>query len=160
LAKFTNIRAQFENFLVEYKYFLNQIVRAYGSLQKSVSPILSMYTVIFNSLTDGNEDLVTIDLLQAHPALRSPIKVATADDRLHGRNFTTETKNSLVLKAALESAPRCEMCKARLHLRFMTVDHKTRKEDGGTGAPNNGQLTHPYCNSGYKESRHSSAIEA
>jgi hypothetical protein len=32
------------------------------------------------------------------------------------------------------------------------MDHTVRKQDGGTDSPDNMQLTHPYCNSGYKES--------
>lgn len=35
----------------------------------------------------------------------------------------------------------------------MTIDHKIRKQDGGKGVPDNGQLAHPYCNSTFKEQR-------
>jgi len=30
------------------------------------------------------------------------------------------------------------------------IDHKQRKEDGGLGEVDNGQIAHPYCNSTYK----------
>ncbi|MGW0996547.1 GmrSD restriction endonuclease domain-containing protein [Streptomyces sp. NPDC002523] len=155
LALFTEKRAEFEEFLINYKYFLNQIVRSYGSLQRSVPPTLLLYQTIFESLVEGCAHLEIIERLKEQPALRSSIKEITSEDRAHGRNFSAETKNSLVLKEAIQSAPRCGICEARLYLRFITVDHKIRKEDGGDGAPENGQLAHPYCNSGYKEGHHS-----
>jgi hypothetical protein len=47
LPTFTDIRSSLEGFLVKYKYFLNQIVRNYGSLQRAVSPVLTMLRTIF-----------------------------------------------------------------------------------------------------------------
>lgn len=49
LPTFTDIRSSLEGFLVKYKYFLNQIVRNYGSLQRAVSPVLTMLRTIFES---------------------------------------------------------------------------------------------------------------
>ncbi|MFI2630433.1 DUF262 domain-containing protein [Streptomyces collinus] len=160
IASFTDKRAEFEEFLVRYKYFLNQIVRSYGSLQRSVPPTLLMYQTIFGALLEECSDSEIIGRLKGQSALRSSIKEISSEDRAHGRNFSAETKNSIVLKEAIQSAPKCGICQARLYLRFITVDHKVRKEDGGDGTPENGQLTHPYCNSGYKEGRHASAREA
>lgn len=153
LAKFTESRKDFEAFLVKYKHFVNQIVQAYGSLQRSVPSILELYRITLNSVLSGLSEQDTIHALKSSSAPRLPVKVITEEDRKHGRNFSGETKNSVALKAALESAPTCPICGARLHLRAMTVDHIIRREDGGTGDPANAQVTHPYCNSGYKESR-------
>jgi hypothetical protein len=158
LTKFTELRAQFEEFLVENKHFLNQIVQSYGSLQRSVPPILEMYRILLASLRDGAAAEAIIERMRANSNPRLPVKVITDDDRKHGRNFSSDTKNAIVLRSALDLSPKCNICGARLHLRSMTIDHKTRKEDGGAGDPENGQMTHPYCNSGYKESRHSSQV--
>ncbi|KIF00518.1 hypothetical protein PL81_40735 [Streptomyces sp. RSD-27] len=154
LLKFTDVRKDFEEFLIGYKYFLNQIVRAYGSLQRSVPPILTMYRIVFEAMVEGLEGDAIIARLQENGALRAPVKVLTEDDRINRRNFSAETKNSVFLKAALAEATRCEICRARLHFKSVTVDHKIRKEDGGIGSVSNAALTHPYCNSGYKESRY------
>jgi hypothetical protein len=152
LVKYTQLRVKFEDFLVKYKHFLNQIVQSYGSLQRSVPPILEMYKILLDSLSDGLDDEAIIERMRSSSNPRLPVKIITEDDRKHGRNFSSDTKNAIVLKATLDSSPVCQICSARLHLRSMTIDHKVRKEDGGTGAADNGQLTHPYCNSGYKES--------
>lgn len=152
LSIFTEFRNQFEDFLVKYKHFLNQIVQSYGSLQRSVAPILELHRILLDSLTEGIEEEEIIIRLQKNTSPRLQVKIITSEDRKHGRNFSSETKNAIVLRTALESSPRCQICGARLLLRSMTIDHKLRKEDGGTGDLNNGQVTHPYCNSGYKES--------
>ena len=39
----------------------------------------------------------------------------------------------------------------RQQFKSISMDHTVRKQDGGTDSPDNMQLTHPYCNSGYKE---------
>ncbi|WP_407667520.1 HNH endonuclease [Myxococcus dinghuensis] len=43
------------------------------------------------------------------------------------------------------------MCKGHVMGPTAAIDHIQRKEDGGMGLPNNGQLTHPYCNSVIKQ---------
>ncbi|MFD3309958.1 DUF262 domain-containing protein [Streptomyces sp. NPDC058694] len=154
LNKYTDLRYTFEDFLVKYKHFLNQIVQAYGSLQRSVPAILELYRILLDALADELSEEEVILRMQKNSNPRLPVKIITDEDRKHGRNFSSETKNAIVLKTTLESSPRCNICGARLHLRAMTIDHKIRKEDGGTGDPVNGHMTHPYCNSGYKEGGH------
>ncbi|MFB4311971.1 HNH endonuclease family protein [Actinomadura sp. GTD37] len=154
VAKFSSVRADFEDFLIEYKYFLNQIVQKYGSLQRSVSPILTMHKTVYQALIEGLTEPDVIERLKSQSPLRSSVKVRTEDDKRHGRNFSTETKNFVVIRNIIETAPKCAICGARLNLRSMTFDHILRREDGGSGAPDNAQLSHPYCNSGYKEGTH------
>ncbi|WP_220039566.1 HNH endonuclease family protein [Micromonospora endophytica] len=154
IAAFTDVRAAFEEFLVTRKYFLNQIVRNYGSMQRAVGPIHVMHRTVFDCLTRqlaGDE--IVVDL-KRQPSLRASLKEITDDDRQHGRNFSTETKNMIVLRGVLEGATRCGICGARVPLGSASIDHRLRKADGGTGMPENGQIAHPYCNTGYKESRH------
>lgn len=160
LLKFSEKRREFEEFLVKHKYFLNQIVRRYGSLQRSVPPIQKLYTVLFEGLRDSKSEGEIISQLQDSATNRLPVKLVDAGDREHGRDFSTKTANAVYLESVLQSAPRCGICEARLHMKSATVDHKIRKEDGGTGAPANGQLTHPYCNSGYKEHLHSVKLKS
>jgi hypothetical protein len=41
----------------------------------------------------------------------------------------------------------------------ISFDHKDRKQDGGLGTPDNAQLTHHYCNGGYKEKLNAKGIK-
>ena len=57
----------------------------------------------------------------------------------------------IVIRKAIDSPVRCNICGARLHLKSISIDHDVRKEDGGAGNLENAQPTHPFCNTGYKE---------
>ncbi|MGH9581566.1 MAG: HNH endonuclease signature motif containing protein [Bryobacteraceae bacterium] len=48
---------------------------------------------------------------------------------------------------ALQSAPRCAICGARVHRNSISIDHIKANRDGGRANEDNGQLTHPFCNS-------------
>ncbi len=53
-------------------------------------------------------------------------------------------------KDTLPDAPRCKICNGFIHKNSISIDHKQRRQDGGLANIDNGQLTHPYCNTGYK----------
>jgi len=155
LGKFTNVRSDFEEFLVSYPYFVNQIVQSFGSFMRSVPTILSMYDTIFVDLLEGKSQDEIFDHLTSE---RSYLTAVTDEDKHHRRNFSANYKSATYLKGILDGAPSCGICHARLNLKSVTVDHIRRRQDGGTDAPTNTQLTHPYCNSGYKESLHAAQL--
>ncbi|MFD3841226.1 HNH endonuclease family protein [Streptomyces sp. NPDC058642] len=153
LTQFTRSRYEFEEFLVSHKYFLNQIVRRRGGWHRSVAPIHQLYKILLNGCAEGANHQEIVEKLKDS---RLPIEVAGPDDYEHGRDFSGRAKDAIYLSAMLRDSTRCNICRARLHPRFSTVDHDVRKQDGGSGAPKNGHIAHPYCNSGYKEQQHSS----
>ena len=67
------------------------------------------------------------------------------------KRFSSKMKPGLIIKELLESAPRCPVCQGIVPSQSISVDHKDRVEDGGLCEPDNAQITHPYCNTGYKE---------
>jgi hypothetical protein len=150
LPHFTQRRHDFEEFLMRHRHFTNQTARRYGSLQRGLPPTLTMYRVILHGITLQQSDDAIVAALQSESQLRhlSPI---TDDERTQGVAFSRGTKNAVVIKEAMESEMRCGMCNARLHFKSINIDHVERKEEGGLGTAENAQVTHPYCNSGYKE---------
>lgn len=54
------------------------------------------------------------------------------------------------LKTFVKSIPRCPICNGYLSTKSTSVDHIQRKRDGGNNSIDNGQLTHIYCNTTYK----------
>lgn len=155
LMKFTDHRAKFEDFLVKNKRFINEIVKHKGSGVRSVPTIMRLYTSLLVSIGTGLTDA------QAAAAASKDEKLSflgVGDDAATSRSrFDQETKSAVFLKTALDQAVRCGICGARLHTKSITIDHKTRRADGGRGSVDNGQPTHPYCNSGYKESKEAKA---
>ncbi len=147
--QFTSVRKQFEDFLVSYRYFINQIAGVLGSQLKGLPATVKMYRIIFEHVGNDAEQKI-IDAIIADPEL-SFIRTQTADDQRYGRNFSRETSSAIYLREALAKELTCGICGARIRAKTITLDHVDRKQDGGTGAPENGQLAHPYCNDGYKE---------
>jgi hypothetical protein len=66
------------------------------------------------------------------------------------KDFNTDKKSEIYIKEALKNAPQCKICKGAIHRNSISIDHIQRKEDGGLASVDNGQITHPYCNTGYK----------
>jgi hypothetical protein len=148
--KFTKHRKQFEEFLLRYRYFVNQINKNYSRAGVALRPVSRMYEIVLEGVSRGESDDEIINTIRSEKSLNT-VKVATDDDRKYGRNFTRETKNAAFLRDALAKELECAICGARLHFKAISHDHKVRIADGGTGDPANSQLTHPYCNTGYKE---------
>jgi hypothetical protein len=66
------------------------------------------------------------------------------------KDFNTNNKSEIFIKDTLPNAPRCKICNGFIHTNSISIDHKQRRQDGGLANIDNGQLTHPYCNTGYK----------
>ncbi|HJF33124.1 MAG TPA: HNH endonuclease [Sporosarcina psychrophila] len=54
------------------------------------------------------------------------------------------------VNALVQNIPKCPICNGYITVASSSVDHVRRKEDGGTSAISNAQLTHLYCNTTYK----------
>ena len=66
------------------------------------------------------------------------------------KEFSRETKSAAFIRDTLPGSPRCRICEGYLPSSFCSIDHKIRKADGGLGTLENAQLTHPYCNTTFK----------
>ncbi|HZQ18172.1 MAG TPA: DUF262 domain-containing protein [Terriglobales bacterium] len=150
LIEFTKARYRFEEFLLKYRHFSNQIGRNYGSSVRGLNPMLTLYRVLLSEIQEGLDDAAIVAKLQSQHNLRF-LKEITEEDKKYGRNFSVESKNAAFFREAMQKELTCAICHARLHFKSISMDHVQRKQDGGTGSPDNAQLTHPYCNSGYKE---------
>jgi hypothetical protein len=112
-----------------------------------------MYQVLLEELLKGSSNSNISEKFKANETLQFLTEV-TDEDRKFGRNFSTRTKSSVFLTEAMKNELRCAICRGYLHVKSISYDHKVRKADGGMGNPANAQLSHPYCNSGYKEKLH------
>lgn len=67
-----------------------------------------------------------------------------------GKQFDRATKSAAFLREALANPVRCAICQAMVHMNSIHVDHIERRCDGGAATLENAQLSHPYCDSTYK----------
>lgn len=169
---FTDVRAHFEGFLLRHRSFTNQIAKLKGSRQRSLESLVEMYRILFGhlvALPDGEapSDSEIIAAMQANPKLKDLVDKsedeASEDEGIEeGRRvdvrFPVDVQSAGFLKQTKDAAPLCPICRARLHIKSMSKDHKTEVRNRGRGQLRNLQLTHPYCNTGYREAKAAKGI--
>ncbi len=163
LLKFTDVRKDFEDFLVQHKSFINDLTHSKGSRTRSLDSLLTLHRLVLQSMWDGAKgDAEIIAQLLAEPKLRGLKQpVESDDDSAHAhKKFSKAAERIAIVRDTLATRARCTECGARLPPFARSKDHKTRQENGGLGTPENLQFTHPYCNTGYKEARIAKAAAA
>lgn len=144
--KFTSVRANFEEFIYKNDYVIDQINRNLRSTKKSAAPIKELFVLIMNSLANNvNES----DILQAIKKKYTKINLVKDEEDI-GPSFSANRKSETYISTALQSVVRCGICGGVVHVNSTSIDHIIRKREGGAGSVENGQVTHPYCNTGYK----------
>jgi hypothetical protein len=151
LPHFTRVRAEFEAFLIRNKTLLNQVVRKFGTKSSGNVHVSQYYRDILELLEQG----VAVDDLTNRLMERSDYNYLQPEESIHvgssTRGFSSQVKSGKVMGELLQSAPRCPICGGLISSRAVSLDHIERLADGGTSTAANAQMTHPYCNSGYKE---------
>lgn len=144
LVTFTIHRAQLEEFLVGKNAPGQQILSRYGGWKRSLEPIQKLLRQILDGLKAGKAEKEILDIISALSGGTSNNETAKSDS-------WKETRSASRIKASLASAQRCAICQARLVLLHASDDHIQRRADGGHSGHDNAQLTHHYCNHGFKE---------
>lgn len=144
LVHFTLHRAQLEEFLVGKNAPGQQILSRYGGWKRSLEPIQKLLRQILDGLKAGKtEDEISVIVAALSGGAVIPEKTKS--------DVWKETRSAARIKASLDSAQRCGICRARLVLLHASDDHIERRVEGGHSGQGNAQLTHHYCNHGFKE---------
>lgn len=144
--KFTKCRKALEDFLIANKPIINQAIVQIGSTQR-VERLSKMFTGLMNSLL--NDEEVTTDKLLLLLGLQG--KLVASELEGAAQNFTDEAKSAIYLRQSLSNALTCSICGGLVDAsKSASYDHIQRKMDGGLGGADNGQITHPYCNTAIK----------
>ncbi|MFS4469812.1 HNH endonuclease [Chryseobacterium sp. T20] len=148
--KFTNIRSDFENFLVSYKSIVNQTSQKFGSGLKSYRKLTTLFSIIIESLEQKKTEKEILKIINDNTEFNYIIPEKLDYDSSLRKEFTTEVKSGVFIINALKNPVRCKLCNSLIHKNSISIDHINRKEDGGLGIIDNGQLSHPFCNTTYK----------
>lgn len=149
LNTFTDIRAALEKIIWEYDYLIQQINRKYRSAQASYNYISQFLYDCMLELSEKKDIHEVISKLISSKYEYLTIE-KKAEDFTNQKDFTTGKKSAVYILDAIEKAPKCKLCQALVHRNSISIDHIERRQDGGVGSVDNGQLTHFYCNTGYK----------
>jgi len=147
---FIKTREKFEEFLLGYEYIIQQISRKYRSAFKAIPHVVEFYTEINKKLLDGKSVKESVQEIIQTTKFDYITLQSTPESKEIFSNFTTDSKSEVFIKEALKNGVKCQICKGFIHKNSITIDHIDRKQDGGKGNPENGQITHPYCNTTYK----------
>jgi hypothetical protein len=144
--KFTKCRGAVEKFLITHKALINQAIVQIGSTQR-VERLSSMFSGLVNGFLNEEE----IDTKKLLELLGLQGKLVASELEGAARNFTDEAKSAIYLRQSLVNALTCPICNGLVDTnKSASYDHIRRKSDGGMGDSDNGQITHPYCNTAIK----------
>lgn len=147
--KFTKNRKKFEEFFLKYKSIPNQVTFKHGSGVKGFHALQTIFKIILDQIDRKKSEANIIKVLSTD----KKFSYLVFDNNLNvgrGRDFTTEVKSAAFLRDALKAAVECKICGGLIHRNAISIDHIQRKEDGGVGTLDNAQLSHPYCNTTFK----------
>ncbi len=151
LNDFIEVREKFETIIFDCDDWIRKIYEKYRSNQKSYKKISKLFWEIINNLKTGKTIDETIQaIISADSFNYLTISKINQNINPSKKDFKTNNKSEIYIKDTLPNAPRCKICNGFIHKNSISIDHKQRRQDGGLANLDNGQLTHPYCNTGYK----------
>jgi hypothetical protein len=149
LNDFVKARKGIENIIWNYDYLIQQINRKYRSSIASYPHVANFLQECMKLINTGLSEVDSINTLVSDgfdylTLEKQEFEETTSND------FNTNRKSAVYIKDAIEVAPKCKICNGLIHKNSISIDHIERRQDGGIATIDNGQLTHPYCNTGYK----------
>jgi hypothetical protein len=153
LPEFIHLREGFEAFLMNNRSLLNQVIRKFGAGRSGIINLRKFYNTVLTSLASGKTPEEVVEVLRNSSAYNYLQPAESPYDGAVSSRFSTKVKSGLVMRELLAKALRCPICKGLVPGQAISIDHIDRREDGGSGAVENAQVTHPYCQTGIKESR-------
>ena len=152
LNDFIDVRPRFESFILEYDYLIQQINRKHRTAQASYPYVSKLFELLIQAFKTVNDDSAIVNLIQSTDEFNylSLQKPAVGVDGLVGAKFDSSAKSAIYLRDVLKTAPKCKICGGYIHKNSISFDHINRRSDGGSSSIDNGQIAHPYCNTGYK----------
>ena len=154
LKRFTDVRKDFEEFLIRHKEAISLFTHKFGSGDRSLPWIYDYYNKVAEGLWAGK----SLDDIQNDFANNPDFAFLTVPRPSGVRPqstkkkypFSAGTKTAAFFAAALPTGTRCRICGALVHLNSIQIDHKVPVRNGGPSDASNAQVAHPYCNSTVK----------
>jgi hypothetical protein len=129
-ATFTKHRARFEDFLLKYKHFSDQVTGKWGSGIKAFDKFHDLLRLILDHMIAGDsDDLILVSLASDKTFMFLKAAADNPLDEEIGKDFNKDTMSKAFLTVALKSAVRCAYCNGYLDKKF-SVDHKIPKKEG------------------------------
>lgn len=152
LNLFTYHRRRFEQFLMDHKEAYSLIVTKRGSGQRSRPALLDFFIKILTYLDEGKQDEQILAEIGREPLYYDLLHPRASRERgSTNPDFSSATKSATFISELKNSGVRCGVCEALVHRNSIQTDHIVPKNAGGSGGFFNAQISHPYCNSTFKQ---------
>lgn len=150
--RFCDVREDFERFLMNHKEAFTLIVKSQGSGPRSRPAIEAFLERALENFWSGeSEDKVVQSVGQdtRFGFLLSPQPIRGGGTQRR-TSFSSSVKSAAFMSELQQSGVRCGICSGLVHRNSISADHVVRRADGGDNSSKNAQVSHPYCNSTYK----------
>ena len=135
-----------ELFLVENKSVVTLVLQNMSKGQR-IPQMQSLFDFLVKQSQKG---MPTLQAAIDHLGLKGRILEVT-EKRATASHFNEDAKSMMFVQSALQNAIKCPVCGGYLHpVKSVSYDHVLRVSEGGTGSSANGQMVHPFCNTGVK----------
>jgi len=149
MKKFTQVREALESYLIANKSLLTQALQLARS-QTRPEKVADLFDYLVEELHSGKGVDETGVVSIFAPNSSSKVLSVTQSSK-GGRTFSDDAKAAIFIRDSLGAALKCPVCKGYLdNQKSVSYDHVVRVREGGLGSDGNGQLTHPFCNTGMK----------
>jgi hypothetical protein len=150
LDSYSKGRERLEEIILNYDDLPRQIVRKYRTSSAGAPHVVDFYMQAIDLLNNGLDIEKVISEIISSPKFNYlTIKPEALEDAM-SKDFDSEGKSEVFLNEALKNSIKCKICNGYLHTNSISIDHIVRKQDGGVAKSENGQVSHPYCNTGFK----------
>jgi hypothetical protein len=157
LPLFTKVRGELETFLIANRALINQVIRKFGTKDSGAKHLAAFYRDTLNFLVKGATAKNVASKLGEKPEYSYLQPEESPYGGVTPTKFSTQVKSGLVVQELLVKAHHCPICNGLVPFQAISVDHIEGKKEGGKSVPQNAQLTHPYCNTGFKEQQKAKA---
>ena len=148
------VRGNFEKILLKYEFLIQQIVRKWRQSKRGYKEISKYFESIIDILLEKDyKDLDDVIERLVKKEEFNYLKTAIIDNTKSStsrKDFSRGEKVQIKINALVKGIPTCPICGEYIDPSSSSIDHIKRKRDGGTAEFSNGQLTHIYCNTTYK----------
>ncbi|MFW5439581.1 MAG: HNH endonuclease [Methylophilaceae bacterium] len=151
MKDFIKARESLEKIIFNYDDLPRQIVRKYRTSVAGTPYVVDFYLEAIRLINSGLDmESVVTKIISSQKFNYLTLKPILAQSDEYSNDFHSNAKSQVFINEALKNSIKCKICNGYLHTNSISIDHIDRKQDGGLGSPDNGQISHPYCNTGYK----------
>jgi hypothetical protein len=159
LSQFIAVREKLEDYLIFNRALVSQVVRKFGTKSSGYVHVTEFYSKLIDHLIAGVSTKKLTEAIRAE-AIFKFLQPEESPYEATPKAYSSAMKAGIVMRTLLLKELVCPICRGKLPPQCLSFDHVQRLQDGGVSSVDNAQLTHPYCNTGVKEKRHSDEVKA